>query len=217
MIVDSMTHEEVYKELERDRDNLTRWWDHQKLALVRPMLKRNQFPVHLWYDYTSPRKNRYMIHTRIFDKRMKKLLTGIFAIRRTAEGITTYSTWLGFQRLISPMILTPHMFKRYSERMGVDKTGLELIKHYFAHNPYGEDSRNQEVIGRSVRYNGEEHRACCTDEGVLLGQDIGIYYLVRTFITYDMCAGIQKDVFEYNRKFVMTDREMYEIASKIYN
>ena len=29
MIVDSMTHEEVYQELEREREAVTRWWRHQ--------------------------------------------------------------------------------------------------------------------------------------------------------------------------------------------
>lgn len=35
MIVDSMTHAEVYQELELDREALTTWWHYRKLELQR--------------------------------------------------------------------------------------------------------------------------------------------------------------------------------------
>ena len=35
MIVDSMTDREVYSELEKDREAVTRWWHHQKEAMRR--------------------------------------------------------------------------------------------------------------------------------------------------------------------------------------
>ena len=211
-----MTHEEVYQELARDRESMTRWWWHQRNDLKRPMLKSRTFPRYVWRDYTSPRKNRYLLFTRIFDRHMKTILTSIAAIRLTQEGMTTYTNWLGDYKLIKPMVLIPHMWKRYAERTGTDKTGIELLKHYLEHNPYGKDSNNQHVVGRSVRYNGEDHLSSCVTEGVLLGQQRGDMFIVKTFITYDMCCGRQSEEFECCRNQILTDKEIYKQAKRFY-
>ena len=216
MIVDSMTHEEVYQELERERESVTRWWRHQLDDQRRRALKCRQFPYHIWKEYTSTRKNRYVFFSRVFNKRMKTILTGVAVILHTSEGLTVYTTWLSGQRLISPMVLTPHMWKRYAERAKVGEHGIELIKHYFLNNPHGMDSDNQRVVGRSVRWNGEDHLSCCVPEGVLLGQEFDKYYLVRTFITYDMTTGMQQAEFEDKRSQIITDRDMYERIKMFY-
>ena len=211
-----MTHEEVYLELSKEREAVTVWWRHQLDDQRRRALKCTRFPMHIWKEYTSTRKNRYLFFSRIFDKHMKRILTGVGVIRHTSEGMTVYTTWLGDQKLISPMVLTPHMWKRYAERAKVDKHGIDLIKHYFLNNPHGKDSDNQKVVGRSVRWNGEDHLSCCVTEGVLLGQEFDKYYLVRTFITYDMTTGMQQAEFEDKRTKILTDREMYERAKMFY-
>lgn len=216
MIVDSMTHEEVYQELARDRDSMTRWWRHQLKELRRPMLKCTKFPYHIWREYTSPRKIHYLFFSRVFDKKMRGILTGIAVIRRTSEGMTIYTNWLADQKLISPMAFIPHVWKRYAERTGTDKTGIELLKHYFRNNPNGKDSHNQRAVGRSVRYNGEEHLANCVTEGVLLGQQQGDLFIAKTYITYDMCCGRQQEEFEGCKKQILTVKEMYEQAKRFY-
>ena len=212
-----MTHAEVYAELAKEREAVTRWWRHQLDDQRRRALKCTKFPFHIWKEYTSTRKNRYLFFSRVFDKHMRQILTGVAVVRHTDEGLTVYTTWLGGQKLISPMVLTPHMWKRYAERAKVDKHGIDLIKHYFSNNPNGKDSDNQKVVGRSVRWNGEDHLSCCVTEGVLLGQESGKYYLVRTFITYDMTTGMQQAEFEDKRSQIITDREMYERAKMFYN
>ena len=216
MIVDSMTHEEVYQELERERDAVTRWWRHQLDDQRRRAMKCQRFPMHIWREYISTRKNRYLFFSRVFDKHMKRILTGVAVVRHTDEGLTVYTTWLGDQRLISPMVLTAHMWKRYAERANMQKHGIDLIKHYFMNNPHGKDSDNQKVVGRSVRWNGEDHLSCCVPDGVLLGQQSGRIYVVRTFITYDMTTGLQQQEFETQRTKILTDREMYERAKMFY-
>ena len=212
-----MTHEEVYAELARDREAVTTWWRHQLAGERRRALKWRQFPMHIWREYTSPRKNRYMFFSRVFDKHMKAILTGIGVIHRTSEGMTVYTNWLADQKLISPMVFIPHVWKRYAERTGIDKTGIDLVKHYFISNPHGKDSHNQKAIGRSVRYNGEDHLANCVTEGVLLGQQQGDLFIAKTFITYDMCCGRQQQEFEDCKRQLLTDREMYESARYFYN
>ena len=209
MIVDSMTHEEVYQELERDREAMTLWWHHKKLELRRRILKAQKFPINLWFEYTSPRKVRYFIQSRFFDKRMKVFLTGIVAVRQTSDGLAAYTNWLAHQKAIFPMVLLPHMFKQYAARHGVKETGIDLMKTYFSRNPHGQDTTDHRVVGKSVRYNGEMHRSCCVPDGVLLGQEHGDLYIVRTFITYEMCSGLQLDVFEENRKHIKTDEGIY--------
>ena len=212
-----MTHAEVYQELAREREAVTTWWRHQLADQRRRALKCTRFPMHIWCEYTSARKNRYVFFSRVFDKRMKIILTGIAVIRHTSDGMTVYTTWLCDQRLISPMVLLPHMWKRYAERAKVDKHGIELIKHYFLNNPHGKDSDNQKVVGRSVRWNGEDHLSCCVTDGVLLGQDRDGLFIARTFITYEMCSGLQQQEFEAKRKDILTDDEMYKQAKIYYN
>lgn len=212
-----MTHEEVYEELAREREAVTTWCRHQLHEQRRRALKCTRFPMHIWREYTSARKNHYVFFSRIFDKHMKTILTGVGVIRHTSEGMTVYTTWLSDQQLISPMVLLPHMWKRYAERAKVAKHGIELVKHYFLNNPHGQDTDNQKVVGRSVRWNGEDHLSCCVTDGVLLGQESGKYYLVRTFITYDMTTGMQQQEFDTQRAKIMTDREMYDRAMMFYN
>lgn len=218
MIVDSMTHAEVYAELAKERDAVTRWWRHQLYDQRRRALKCRQFPYHIWRKYISTRKNLYLFFSRIFDKKMRKILTGVAVVRHSSEGMTVYTTWLGDQRLISPMVLLPHVWKRYQDpkRGNVQKSGIDLVKHYFMNNPHGADSHNQKVVGRSVRWNGEVHQSCCVNDGVLLGQIVDGIYIARTFITYDMCSGLQQKEFEARRGEILTDDEMYEQAKKHY-
>jgi len=211
-----MTHLEVYQELEREREAVTVWWRHQLDDNRRRALKCRQFPFHIWKDYTSTRKNRYLIFSRIFDKRMRAILTGIGVVRRTSEGMAIYTSWLSDQRLIAPMVILPHAWKRYAERTNVQKSGTELVKHYFMKNPHGMDSDNQKVVGRSVRYNGEDHLSYCVPEGVMLGQMSDGLFIARTFITYDMCSGLQQQEFEDKRSQIITDRELYDHARIFY-
>jgi hypothetical protein len=211
-----MTHEEVYQELAREREAVTTWWRHQLHDQRRRALKCTRFPMHIWREYTSARKNRYVFFSRVFDKRMKTILTGVAAIRHTSDGLTVYTTWLSDQKLIAPMVLTPHFWKRYAERAKVGEHGIELVNHYFKSNPHGTDSRNQKIVGRSVRWNGEDHLSCCVPDGVLLGQQYGEMYIVRTFITYEMTTGMQQAEFEEKRSKIQTDREMYERAKMFY-
>lgn len=212
-----MTHAEVYAELSKEREAVTTWWHHNLWNQRRRVLKSTRFPVRMWFDYTSARKNRYLFFTRMYDKHMKRILTGIGVIRRGSDGLTVYTNWLSGQKLIAPMVLTSHFWKRYAERCHVDKYGTELVKHYFSNNPFGKDSDNQKVVARSVRYNGEEHLSNCVTDGVLLGQMQDGIFIVRTFITYDMTCGLQQQEFELCRNMIKTEREIYDLARLFYH
>lgn len=213
-----MTHEEVYEEMAKERGAVTTWWRSRLWEMRRAVLKSTKpFPLTKWVDYTSARRNRYLFYTCIFDKRMKKILTGTIVTRLMPDGLWAYSAWLGDQDLVTKTVLSPHAMKRYAERAHIPEQGTELIKHYFVNNPYGCDTTNQQIIGKSVRYNGEEHSATCIKEGVLLGQLYGDLYVARTFITYEMATGMQKEEFEALRSRVMkVDIEAYHKAFEHY-
>ena len=216
MIVDSMTHAEVYEELSRDRDAVSQWWQHTLSAQRRRVLKSTKFPLTLWFEHTTPRRIHYLIFTHIFDKRMKNIMTGLVVPRRTPDGWTTYTSCLSHQYMTTKMVLIPHVWKRYAERCGVEKTGIELIKHYYERNYSSRDSDNEKLVGRSVRWNGEEHRSCCVNDGVILGQLVDGIYIARTFITYNMTCGRQKVEFNGNRKRILNSRDIHDKLAFYY-
>lgn len=203
--------------MDRDRDSIHRWFSHQMKDLHRRALKCRQLPLKVWLDHTSPRKIRYLFYVRIFDRHKNLLILTMVALRPMSDGTTVYLTWPVANDSIEPMVYIPHVFKQYAlpDRANVKKTGVELIKHFMERNSRGIDSKNQHVVGRSVRYNGEDHLSCCVDEGVLLGHMQGPIYIAKTFITYDMCGDVQMEEFKPKREGIPTDKEIYE-SERIY-
>ena len=193
MLVPSMTYEEVYRELDRDHDNLQRWWNHQVDNLHRRMIKRDRtaFPVASCYFHTSPRRIQYLIIALIGDKRLKWFHTICVAI----DGKTVYMYWLNTDSEIRRMVMLPHMWQRYKERMQFEETGTDIIRRFFCRNFDGSGTKKQEIVARSVRYNGEEHLSMVVNDGALMGQMEGDIFVARTFITYEMSCGRQQEEF----------------------
>lgn len=193
MLVQSMTFAEVYRELDRDRENLARWWKTQVDRLRRQMIKKDRtaFPVAYSYDYTTPRHIRYMVNAVIGDKRLKSFLTVCVAL----QDKTVYMAWFYDDNEVRPMVMLPHMWQRYAERMQFDEDHKNLVHKFFLRNFCGCGTRNKEVVSRSVRYNGEDHLTFCVDDGVLLGRMEGDIFIVKTFITYEMSCGRQEEEF----------------------
>ena len=216
MIVDSMTDLEVFREIGRDRETVRRWFKGQLQERRREILKSRRFPKRLWLEYTSQRMVQYMIGVTIFDKRMRGMAVVFMALRRTQEGLSVYNTWLDADDENPQMVLTPHALKQYSRRMGINKSGVELVQEFFDRNHSSHDSFNQKAVGRSVRYNGEKHVSSCVKDGVLLGQlHNGNIHVVRTFITYDMCSGLQEDAFgQYNGRHRTYEEEYERVKNK---
>ena len=210
MIVDSMTHEEVYQELARDRDNIDRWFRHKLNENRRKILKCKNFPLSFWLDHTTPRKIRYLLYARVLNRHRQRMIITMVALRQMTDGIAAYLAWPVENETIEPMVYLPHVFKRYAdpERGNIPKKGTELIKHFVERNNRGIDNHNQKIVGRSVRYNGQEHLSCCVTDGVLLGHMEGKIYVACTFITYEMCGGIQHQEFNKCRGEIPTDSEM---------
>lgn len=188
-----MTFAEVYRELARDREAVGRWWQHQVDGLRRQMIKRdrNTFPVGYSFRYTSPRRIRYIFIALIGDKRLKTFHHTCVA----HDGMTVYTSWLHDSTMVRPNVMLPHMWQRYAERMGFTETGYDLIGKFFARNFSAAGTRNQDIVARSVRYNGEEHLTVCVNDGVMMGKMDGGIYVAKTFITYEMAYGRQQEEF----------------------
>lgn len=188
-----MSHTEAYRELEADRENVQRWFRHRSAEYRRQALKATKFPLVWWTEYTSPRKNRYLIGT-ICLKRGYDNNNGAtcLALRREQRGYTVYMTRISDDSDISKTVFLQHFYDRYRERAHIDLRGIDLIRHFADHMNDGIFIRDSRMAGRSVRYNGRDHTFVATDEGVMLGDMEDDIFIVRTFITYDMATGIQK-------------------------
>ena len=205
-----MNHEEVYAELDKDRENVARWFDHRADEFRRRALKTQKFPVTWWLDYTSPRKNRYLISVtctrRNYDRH--HAITTI-ALRREQRGYSVYLTPINSYSPIKKTVFVQHVFDRYAERANVNKQGMDLIRHFLEHQSGGHVITDQRLAGRSVRYNGRNHKFIAVQEGIMLGDMEDGIFIVRTFITYDMATGLQRD------KFTKAQGKLFDIEGEI--
>lgn len=206
-----MTHAEAYRELDADRDNVTRWFVHRDKELRRRARKTLKFPVTWWLDYTSPRKNRYLIGVTCTRRKYDdSYITLTLSLRREKRGFTVYVCNIWKETADKKMIILQHAFDRYAERAGVNKTGTDLIIHFFSHHLGGYDLNNQRLASRSVRYNGRRHHFMAVEEGILLGDIEDGIFIARTFITYDMSGGLQAKGFADARSKLRTIEEEVE-------
>lgn len=206
-----MTHSEVMEEIRRDTQNVARWWRHRSKDLYRAALKRTQFPWVKWYEYQSPRKNRYLIVSICNGRNYRK--TGSLAcmcLRKARKGYEVYTASMLPGSQVTPTVLLPHMYKRYAERTGMDAGTpmIDIIKRFHERNSNGAVSRDDKLMSRSVRWNGEDHVAVCVRDGIILGHIDGDMYKVKTFITYDMSSGMQGEEFLRQQQKVLTEVEM---------
>lgn len=217
MIVETMSHVEVYAELEKDRVNLACYWPHRRDALCKMARRSNRFPIMVWHEYLSPRKVRYLMFAYIGGRNYwKHNAVSIIALHDTANGIHAYVSWIPGMKII-PTSFSPHFFQRYGERMGVEKTGIELIKHFFTQNHTSRDITDKRFMGKSVRWKGYDSLCICTAEGVCMGDVKDGVSMMRTFITYEMAGGIQSGEFDAARKFLKSTDEVIKESQSLSN
>ena len=88
MLVETMTHAEVYDELARDLPNLERWIDRQAKILRRYSLKidRRNFPRIMYNEYNSPRKIHYRFIAILY-KRNETFRNFTYTLRQTRNQV----------------------------------------------------------------------------------------------------------------------------------
>lgn len=218
MIVQAMTPEEVYREMELDMPEVSRWWLRQREVLVKRALKMMKFPMNVWYEYKSKRHNRWLVLAIINGRKYNNTgMTAVVALQKWERGHAIYYTRWPWQYAADRMVILPHVFDRYAERAHVGKTGVELIKHYIEHSPHGEPTDNKRFSGRSVRYGGRENLCVSIQDGVLLGEKKGDLFVAHTFITYDMAGGLQKEEFEKNKSKLRSNEQLLKEIREFMN
>lgn len=217
MIVQSMNPEEVYREIDKDMAEVTDWWSRKRKTLFNIAKWTVKLPRTTWYEYESSRKNRYLVLSIIMGRKYNdESMTGLMALQKMEKGFAVYVSKFPWQRIAAPHVFLPHVFDRYHDpdRGNVQKTGIELIKHFMERNSYGEISRGDKFSGRSVRYKGRDNLAKCVTDGVLLGEIVGDIFVAHTFITYDMATGLQREEFEKNKGMILSNEEIMRRAKE---
>lgn len=206
MIVYSMNEKEVSEEVVQDMNNAIRYIDANQNKFRRIVLKSIRFPVYCYYTYTSPRKNKWII---LLEARNKKE----FGEMCRATYVATYDTPHGIHAILFSLIdrgpllcfYPPHFFKRFRERTGQNKSGMDLIMEFFKLNTGVVNKTISKMIDES---NYITEVMGTTDSGVCLGlitSEGNIHF--KTFITKEMLKGEQIDT------FIMTDTIRQEIYS----
>lgn len=218
MIVSAMTPDEVYREMELDMPEVSRWWLRQREVLIKRALKMMKFPMNVWYEYKSKRHNRWLVLAMIMGRKYNNTgMTAVVALQKWERGYAIYYTRWPWQVAADRMVIQPHVFDRYGERMKVGKTGIELIKHYIERSPHGESTDNSRFSGRSVRYGGRDNVCLSIRDGVLLGENVNGIFVAHTFITYDMAGGLQKEEFEKNKSKLRSNEQMLKEIRELMN
>ena len=202
MILPNMTESELADEVICDKRNamvIINAKDDKVMKLTR---RATRFPYHVHSIFTTKRRNTWLAlwEIRTKPKKYTDAMLSAIAVSQSTWGRHAYTTIKDHDIVVS---YTPHLFSRYAERMELDLTGMELIRHFF--------ERNCEPVYRfGSRPNSEQLEifASCAD-GVLMGivHPLGRVYEMRTFVTHDMLMGQQIDVFAESEA---ARREMYD-------
>lgn len=197
-----MTPQEVYREIERDKSSMAYWRLGTFKSLEKRARQMMKFPQTVWYDHETKRHNRYLFMSIIFDRNFHKngISIGV-ALQKMERGWAVYYFGWQWQVKFNKLALLPHVFDRYAdpERGNVQKTGIDLIKHFISRNTDGVAINGDKFSGRSVRYKGRDNLCLSMHDGVLLGEKVGDIFVAHTFITYDMATGLQSETFEKKR------------------
>ena len=219
MIVQSMTPEEVYREIDQDMSDVSAWWMRERKRLEQIAKWTIKLPRTTWYDHESSRRNRYLVMSIILGRKYNDAsVTAVLALQRMERGWAVYFTRWPWQMVANRIVLLPHVFDQYAnpERGNVRKTGIALIEHFVERNCHGEQTTDSRFSGRSVRYRDRVNLCASVNDGVLLGEDLDGIFVAHTFITYEMANGLQRAEFEKNREKVLSNREAYEKIREIY-
>lgn len=199
MIVFTMEESEIMKEIKTDFPHVYKYSEHYDSIFRRKVVKAKKYPIFMNVAYISPKKNKWLI---FYEARSKKEFgkysrLAFVTYIESERGI--YAIMTAFTNSNPHLVIyQPHFFKRYSERFGIDMSGISLITHYFTSNHsyvysysthiISKDSYQEEVFGSSK-------------DGVALGiRTTGGNVLFKTFITYSMTKGEQIEVFAKNEK-----------------
>lgn len=193
----TMTYDEILREYSKDELDLrllSRTMFEGKLCKDARKGKVT-YPHHVFGKRTTDRHNTYIIH---YEFRSKDDYLGgptFFALIDSSDGIYVMEVSLAYGMKAIVNLFSPHLFKRYNERMNLNLTGIDIIKEFFKRNATKHRNSNFK------RKDGDENDIMdlCHD-GAIFGKGTPeghtTYY---TFINEDHMSDYRKELNEdYN-------------------
>lgn len=195
-----MTAEELLDEIRADYPNVLTISDGKDAKVIRIIKKSVLFPVRIHSFVTTVRKNKWLI---LWEAHSKKEIgddcrISFVCYHDTGHGKYAYMPTFVNGKMVL-LAFPPHIFSRFAERMEINFAGTKLIKRYFEmNNSYSFNFSTEEVDGGRR----ENVFATCR-EGIAMGfKAVGLdVFLLKTFITYDMCKGEQIGNFAKSEEF----------------
>lgn len=195
----TMTYEEILREYERDLYDLNSLAEtmYEGKLCKNARRGRTKYPCHIFAKRTTKRNNIYIIH---YEFRSETDFLGgptFFALINESNGqyVMRISMAYGRQKVVN--LFTPHLLKRYKERMKLDKEGIDVIKEFFIRNETGH--RNSDFR----RKDGDDCDVMdlCYD-GAIFGQTTPDGHTIyRTFINKEEMSDYRKSLNEeYNER-----------------
>lgn len=189
MFVESMSYEEIVREVKSDFTAVDNKCRAQVKAIAKVMRKTNMSSFKKFYDYRSPvNKNQWLYQIAIKDRRSCRAELALLSQFTTHKG---YCAVKYFPDSDSTYIIRSHFFTRYNER---NEIGLvmprEIMVTFVDENEY--------FIDQKLEKTGENQHEVFVQmaKGVGLGiwrSDIKLYD-IRTFITNSMLKGNQIEI-----------------------
>ena len=132
----TMTYDEILKKYSKDEldlHSLSKTMFEGKLC-KNARRGKAKYPCHIFAKRTTERNNTYIIH---YEFRSKDNFLGgptFFALISSSHGTFALqiSMAFGIKQVVS--LYSPHLFKRYKERMKLDLEGIDVIKEFFTRN-----------------------------------------------------------------------------------
>lgn len=182
-----MTFKEIREEYEKEKDALFHKIASHSKKVVKGMRKTNMRSYDKYFDYISPRKNRWTYHF-IKTPADAQLRVDHYCIYFTARSYAVIVYAVDADRIF---YYTSHFFKRYYQREELERENIhETIKSFIRDNKIVASQPLQRLSGGITQVFGQ------MSTGVGLGYhhlDINLLEF-RTFITNNMLKGEQRDL-----------------------
>lgn len=210
MITNYHTTEEIMREVATDLPHLSKKQSHQLARFAREARQRNKFPFTKVYEYTSPNKNK-IIYKWIADTRGNTMrpIEAIMFVWHTDKGLACAMpiNWIEAKKgaKAEGIVFTPHFISRYNERLGLNLSPMDTIKHMLVNNPtYISKDIDEKICKYSKELENKQGKVAmgCND-GIALGNDDNKGNKVAvTFVSNSMLFTEQSEFAEGARKSI---------------
>lgn len=200
MLTETMSHEEVIHEIEKDLDQVWNYFykkDFEKILKKKIGKRKIQDPIQYVESYTSKNKIEWGIHIIAVDR--KEMYFAIYALHRNKSGLAAYKT-MPKTSSTKWHIYTSHFYDQYYKRFlqyefNEPLHKKEIIQEYMLYttDEYCHYNNNDELEGlltessrKRMLEEGTKQMMGAIDDGVFLGVHYDTYMVFTTFISFDM-------------------------------